>query len=188
LSVRSVVSSRLVCWRWSRLVCWRSRLVWSAGHLPSWCWLASAASSWLLGAWCEVVRVGSSPTVVVEGSRRRLGFLLFALWTFGLQSLSLVCGLFRGSSWWWWWSSSQDRCARSSFVAARIVGSLDSGSWIRVPLWWVGVCVTARGGQVPGQTLSLQLNYPPRLEDQIKTRRGPFTFGVCVSVVAPSSK
>ena len=48
---------------------WRlGRLVWSAGHLPSWCWLASAALFWFLGAWCEVVRVGSSATMVVGAS------------------------------------------------------------------------------------------------------------------------
>ena len=28
-------------------------------------------------------------------------------------------------------------------------GLVDSGSWVQVPLWWVGVGVTARGGQVP---------------------------------------
>ena len=61
-------------------------------------------------------------------------------------------------------------------------GLMDSGSLVRVPAWWVGVGVTARGGQVPGQTLSSQLNYPPQLEDRIKTRRGPFYFGVCVCV------
>ena len=44
---------------------------------------------------------------------------------------------------------------------------------------------TARGRQVPGQTLTPQLTYPPRLEGPIKTRRGPFLFG-CVCVCGTS--
>ena len=91
----------------------------------------------------------------VRRDRRRL-----RSWT------AVFCG---GSSWWWWWwSSSQGH------------GLVDFGSWVRVPPWWVGVDVTARGGKVPGQALFPQLNYPPRLEDRVKTRRGPFILGVCV--------
>ena len=40
-------------------------------------------------------------------------------------------------------------CCRSSFVAARIVGSLDSGSWVRVPPWWVVLERSSWGSPFP---------------------------------------
>ena len=102
------------------------------------------------------------------------------------SSRSLVCGLFPG----FLVVVVVVVAARtvvlvSSFVAARIGGSLDSGSWVRVPPWWVGVGETARGGQVPGQTLS-----PPAelSSSAVGPKKDHFHFGVCVSVVAPSYK
>ena len=61
---------------------------------------------------------------------------------------------------------------------------MDFGSWVRVPPWWVGVGVTARGGKVPGQALFPQLAFPLEPKGPIKTRRGPFLLGVCVCVRA----
>ena len=87
--------------------------------------------------------------VVVSGVRAlcSLRSVLFGLW-------SVVCGLFPGFLVVVVVVVARTVVLVSSFVATRIGGSLDSGSWVRVPPWWVGVSETARGGQVPGQILT----------------------------------